>query len=74
MCSCALRGIIDEKDPDMVFLLETKLKARDMEAINRKLRYVNKFYMDCEGTGNIKVEVWLCCRSDIFNSILLLHR
>lgn len=47
----ALKGIVDEKDPDIVFLSETKLNHGETERVRKRLRFGNKIYVDCEGKG-----------------------
>ena len=48
----ALKGIVEEKDPDVVFLSETKLMPGEMESIHQLLRYKNKIYVDCDVVGH----------------------
>jgi len=47
----ALKCIVEEKDPDMVFLSKTKQKYGEIERIRRQLRYGNKIYVDRMGEG-----------------------
>jgi len=47
----ALRWLVKEEDPDIIFLSETKCKATEMERICRRLGYTNKIYMECNGDG-----------------------
>ena len=46
----ALKGIVDEQDPDILFLSETKLKYGELKRVRQRLRYGNKVYVDCEGS------------------------
>ena len=45
----ALRGLVKDEDPDIIFLSETKCKAPEMERIRRRLGHTNKIYVECSG-------------------------
>jgi len=47
----ALRGLVREEDPDILFLSETKRKATEMEKIRRGLGLMNRLFVDCGGEG-----------------------
>jgi len=47
----ALRGLIKDEDPDIIFLSETKCKSPEMEKIRQKLGYANRIYVECRGDG-----------------------
>jgi exonuclease III len=40
-----------EKNPSLVFLMETKLRRKKMELIRCKLGFKNLFVVDCVGKG-----------------------
>jgi len=45
------KGFVNEKDPDILFLSETKLKSYELERVRLHLHYGNRIYVDCEGSG-----------------------
>jgi len=45
----ALRGLVKDEDPDIIFLSETKRKATEMERIRRRLGLSNRLCVDCSG-------------------------
>ncbi|XP_021716609.1 uncharacterized protein LOC110684459 [Chenopodium quinoa] len=47
----ALKRIVFLEIPHMVFLMETKLKAFEMEKIKYKIKFSSCFIVDCEGEG-----------------------
>ena len=47
----ALKGLVNDEAPDIIFLLETKCKTREMEVICRKLGQINKIFVDCCSDG-----------------------
>jgi len=47
----ALRGLVKEEDPDIIYLSETKRRAHEMVSICRRLGLSNKLCVDCTGEG-----------------------
>ena len=56
----ALRGLVKDEDPDIVFLSETKGTAPEMERIKRRLGLNNRLFVDCNGKGGAGVGVLHC--------------
>lgn len=56
----ALRDFIQCKDPNVMFLQETKLKARKMEATKTKQGFTCCLSVDCEGKGGGLALLWNC--------------
>ena len=47
----ALRGLVKDEDPYVIFLSKTKRKGAEMEKIHRRLGQPNKIYVDCSSEG-----------------------
>ena len=67
----ALNNILREQVLDFVFLSETKLLRGEMEALKRRLGFVNGFYVDCQNRGGGLALLW---RDDVQLSIMRLQR
>jgi exonuclease III len=53
-----LRRMVKEKKPNLVFLMETKLRQKQMESIRVKLGFKNVFVVDCIGKGGGLALFW----------------
>jgi len=45
----ALKGVVKDEDPNIIFLSETMHKASEKEKIQRRLGLSNELYVDCRG-------------------------
>jgi exonuclease III len=41
--------LVKDKKPDLVFLMETKLRSKKMEIVRNKMGFSNMFVVDCIG-------------------------
>jgi exonuclease III len=53
-----LRRMVNEKKPNLVFLMETKLRQKKMEIVRIKLGFHNMFVVDCVGKSGGLALLW----------------
>jgi exonuclease III len=53
-----LRRMVKEKNPNLVFVMETKLQKNKMEGIRMKLGFDNMFVVDCVGKSRGLALFW----------------
>jgi exonuclease III len=53
-----LRFLVKDKKPTLVFLIETKLKAPQMETIKATMKFDNVFTVDCVGRSGGMALLW----------------
>lgn len=54
----ALSNMLREKDPEIIFLSETRLVKRRMEGVRAKLGYANGFFVDSKNTAGGLALLW----------------